>query len=88
MLRKLIAVVTPLLGAGLTFATVYLLLRMTVETELMEDSLRRSLAIFGIFIAGVLLLLASVYVCTRVAVFLFARPQAGQKTDEPGNLPR
>ena len=88
MLRRLIAVLTPLLGAGLTFATVYLLLRMTVETELMEDSLRRSLAIFGIFVAGVVLLLASVYVCTRVAVFLFARPAAGQKTEEPGSPPR
>jgi len=88
MLRKLIAVVTPLVGAGLTFATVYLLLRMTVETELMEDSLRRTLAILGILVAGVLLLLASVYVCTRVAVFLFARPAPGQKTEEPGKPPR
>jgi hypothetical protein len=87
MIRNLIAVLTPLLGAVLTLASVFLLLYMTVETELMEDPLRRTLAIFGTLAAGVLLLMGSVYICTRVAVIIFrrrpSRGNASGATNQP-----
>ena len=73
MMRRLISALTALLGVALTLASVFLLLYMTVETELMEDSLRRTLAILGTLAAGVVLLVGSVYICTRVAVLVFRR---------------
>jgi hypothetical protein len=88
MIRRLISVVTPLLGAALTLASVFLLLYMTVQAELMEDSVRRTLAILGTLAAGVLLLMGSVYICTRVAVFLFARKPSNRTAAGPGTQPR
>ena len=77
--RKLLAVVAPLLGAALTLASVFLLLQMTVRTELMEDPLQRNLAILGTLVAGVLLLVGSVYVSTRIGVLLFSRKTPAEK---------
>ena len=88
MLRKLIAVLTPLLGAALTLASVFLLLFMTVQADLMEDPLRRSLAIVATLGAGVLLLVGSVYLCTRVAVLIFARRPGEQTPPGPPGSPR
>jgi len=88
MLRKLAAVIAPLLGVALTLASVFLLLRMTVETELLEEPLERNLAIVGTLLVGVFLLVGSVYVSTRIAVLLF-----GQKHEQnaehaaPSNRP-
>lgn len=76
MLRKTLAVIAPLLGVALTLASVFLLLRMTVEAELMEEPIPRNLAILGTLVAGVFLLVGSVYVSTRMAVLLFARKSA------------
>jgi hypothetical protein len=73
MLRRLVAVIAPLLGVAFTLASVFLLLRMTVETELMEEPIARNLAILGTLVAGVFLLVTSVYVSTRIAVLLFRR---------------
>lgn len=84
MIHKLIAVITPLLGAVLTLASVFALLYMTVQAELMDDPLRRTLAILGTLAAGVLLLMGSVYLCTRVAVVVFGRSSA---TPNPGSPP-
>jgi len=72
MFRRLLAIIAPLLGVALTLASVFLLLRMTVQSELMEDPLLRNLAILGTMIAGVILLVGSVYVSTRIAVLLFS----------------
>ena len=88
MLRKLIAVLTPLLGAALTLASVFLLLFMTVQADLMEDPLRRSLAIVATLGAGVLLLVGSVYLCTRVAVLIFARRPGEHTPPGPPGSPR
>jgi hypothetical protein len=79
MVRRLLAVVAPLLGVALTLASVFLLLRMTVEVELMEDPLSRNLAILGTLAAGVLLLVGSVYVSTRITVLLFSRKAPAEK---------
>ena len=88
MLRKLAAVIAPLLGVALTLASVFLLLRMTVEAELMEEPLQRNLAIAGTLVAGVLLLVGSVYVSTRIAVFLFGRKTAENAgASAPANAP-
>jgi len=79
MVRKLLAVVAPLLGVALTLASTFLLLRMTVQTELMEDPLKRNLAILGTLVAGVLLLVGSVYISTRLTVLLFSRKGPTEK---------
>jgi len=73
MVQKLLAVVAPLLGVALTLASAFLLLGMTVQTELLEDPLQRNLAILGTLVAGVLLLVGSVYISTRLTVLLFSR---------------
>jgi hypothetical protein len=83
MFRKLIALLTLLLSAALTLASVILLLAMTDKAELMDDPLRRGLAIFGTLLAGILLLMGSVYLCTRVAVRLFAGRGAPQGSAAP-----
>jgi hypothetical protein len=79
MVRKLLAVVAPLLGVALTLASTFLLLRMTVQSELMEDPLQRNLAILGTLVAGVLLLVGSVYISTRLTVLLFSREMPAEK---------
>jgi hypothetical protein len=77
--RRLLGVVAPLLGVALTLASVFLLLQMTVKAELMEDPLPRNLAILGTLVAGVLLLVGSVYVSTRIGVLLFSRKASAEK---------
>ena len=79
MARKLLAVVAPLLGVALTLASEFLLMRMTAQSELMEDPLQRNLAILGTLVAGVLLLVGSVYICTRLAALLFSREAPAEK---------
>jgi len=82
MVQKLLAVIAPLLGVALTLASVFLLLHMTVQAELMEDPLQRNLAILGTLVAGVCLLVGSVYVTTRIAVLLFSREK---RREQPGH---
>jgi len=72
MIRKFLAVIAPLLGVALTLASVFLLLHMTVRSELMEDPLARNLAMLGTMIAGVILLVGSVYISTRITVLLLS----------------
>ena len=88
MLRKFIALLIPLLSVALTLASVILLLAMTDKAELMDDPLRRSLAIFGTLLAGILLLMGSVYLCTRVAVRLFSSRGGPQSSAGPVKPPR
>ena len=79
MVRKLLVMVAPLLGVALTLASAFLLLRMTVQTDLLEDPLQRNLAILGTLVAGVLLLVGSVYISTRITVLLFSREGPAEK---------
>ena len=72
MIRRLLTIVTPLLGAAFTLASVFVLLWVTLRIELMESAPLRTLWIIGAVIGGVILLVGSVYICTRVAVLLFA----------------
>jgi len=72
MIRRLLGMVASLLGAALILASAFLLLYMTVQSELMENPLARNLAMLGTLIAGVFLLMGSVYLSTRIAVLLFA----------------
>lgn len=85
MFRRLLAIIAPLLGVALTLASVFLLLRMTVQAELMENPLLRNLAILGTVIAGVILLVGSVYVSTRIAVLLFSRNEPVEKSEGAGD---
>ena len=79
MMRGLLAVVAPLLGAVLTLASVFLLLHMTIQTDLIEDALPRNLAILGTLVAGILLLVGSVYISTRLTVLLFSDKLPAEK---------
>ena len=72
LMHRVWAVSALLLGVALTLASVFLLLHMTLRAELMEDVLPRTFAMLGALVAGVLLLMGSVYISTRIAVFLFA----------------
>jgi hypothetical protein len=85
--QKLLALVAPLLGVALTLASVFLLLGMTVRLELLEDPIQRHLAILGTLVAGVFLLVGSVYVATRISVHLFSGKE-GEQPSEGGNEPR
>jgi hypothetical protein len=85
MFRRFLAILAPLLGVALTLASVFLLLHMTVQSELMEDPLARNLAMLGTLVAGVLLLVGSVYVSTRIAVSLFSGEPPKEKPVNPGD---
>jgi heme/copper-type cytochrome/quinol oxidase subunit 2 len=87
IVQKLLAVIAPLLGVALTLASVFLLLWMTVQSELLEDPIQRHLAILGTMVAGVFLLVGGVYVTTRISVRLFSGKARGQPP-EGGNDPR
>ena len=66
-----------LVGVGLTLASVLALLEATLRIELMENMLLRSLAVLATLVGGVLLLVSSVYLYIRLAVFLFdGEPQS------------
>lgn len=80
-MRRLLGLIVLLLGAALTLASVFLLLHMTVQAELMENVLPRNLAMLGTLIAGVFLLMGSVYICTRIAVLLFS---GKKQAENPG----
>ena len=62
-----------LVGVGLTLASVLALLEATLRIELMEDLLLRFLAEMATLVFGVLLLVSSVFLYIRLAVFLFGR---------------
>ena len=84
LMHRVLAVFAPLLGVALTLGSVFLLLYMTVRAELMEDALPRTFAMFGALIAGVLLLMGSVYISTRIAVALFSRKDHPEIPGWPG----
>jgi hypothetical protein len=87
-MRRLLTIVVPLLGVVTTLASVFLLLRMTVATELLEEPIQRNLAIFGTMIAGVILLLGSVYISTRITVLLIGeRPPRTFSNVRPDGTP-
>ncbi|HTQ85732.1 MAG TPA: hypothetical protein VMI93_05945 [Candidatus Solibacter sp.] len=86
IVRKLLAIIAPLLGVALTLASVFLLLYMTVQSELMEDPLLRNLAIFGTLIAGVLLLVGGVYISTRIIVLLLSGKTPAEKSVNTSDL--
>jgi len=86
IVRKLLAIIAPLLGVALTLASVFLLLYMTVQSELMEDPLLRNLAIFGTLIAGVLLLVGGVYISTRIIVLLLSGKTPAEKSVKTSDL--
>lgn len=71
MLRVLTTIVAMLMGAVVTLASVLLLLEATWRIELMESEMLRGAAILGTFVAGVVVLIGSVYLYTRLAVLLF-----------------
>jgi hypothetical protein len=60
-----------IVGVAFTLASVLALLEVTLRIELMEDVVLRSLAQIATLVGGVLLLVASVFLSVRLAVFLF-----------------
>jgi hypothetical protein len=66
-----------IVGVGFTLASVLVLLEVTLRIELMEDVVLRSLAQIATLVGGVLLLVSSVFLSVRLAVFLFdGEPQS------------
>lgn len=60
-----------IVGVAFTLASVLALLDLTLRVELMENALVRSLAQCATLVGGVMLLVASVFLYVRLAVFLF-----------------
>lgn len=71
MRRVFTTTLAMLVGVALTLASVLALLEATLRIELMEDVLLRSLAQLATLVGGVLLLVSSVFLYIRLAVFLF-----------------
>lgn len=68
-----------LAGVVLTLACVFLLLRAVLAITLIAHPALHALAVLGTLVFGVLLLLGSVYLTTRIAVHLLG--------DSPGTPP-
>jgi hypothetical protein len=71
MFRTLLAVFAALLGCLLSLGSVLLLLWITLKIEMMENAWLRAAAILGALVAGVVLLMGSVFFSTRTAVLIF-----------------
>jgi hypothetical protein len=71
MKRVFATALAMVVGVALTLASVLALLEVTLRIELMEDVVLRSLAELATLVGGVLLLVTSVFLYTRLAVFLF-----------------
>ncbi len=78
MKRLLAAVLAMILGVALTLAAVGVLMLATRSIERMASPLLRALAIGAVLCLGVALLVGSVFLATRLAVWL-----SGKGPDEP-----
>ncbi len=72
MKKVLAAVLTTLLVVAMALAAVFLLVGATITVAQMGSPLLRAIAVTLELILGVLLLVGTVYVATRVAVLLFS----------------
>lgn len=72
MKKVLAAVLTTLLVVAMALAAVFLLVGATITVAQMASPLLRAIAVTLELILGVLLLVGTVYVATRVAVLLFS----------------
>ncbi len=75
MKRILTTAVAMLVGVVLTLASVLALLKATLRVELIENAWLLALAVLVTLVGGVLLLLLSVFLYVRLAVFLFGGEQ-------------
>ena len=64
-----------LAGVVLTLACVYLLLRAVLAIAAISHPALHALAVLGTLVFGVLLLLGSIYLTTRIAVHLLGGPE-------------
>ena len=77
MKRFLTTALAMIIGVAFTLAAVLVLLEVTLRIEIMENVLVRSLAQIATLVGGVLLLVSSVFLYVRLAVFLFdGEPQS------------
>ncbi len=78
MKRLLVAALTPLLVVAMTLAGVFVLVSASIEVAQMNSPLLRAVAVVAELTLGVLLLVGTVYLATRVAVLIF-----GDKSPNP-----
>ncbi len=71
MKRILAAVLTALLGVGMTLVAMLVLVRATLTVAQMSNPLLQALAVVAELVLGVLLLVGTVYMTTRLAVRIF-----------------
>lgn len=71
MKKMLAAVITALLTVAMTLAAVFVLVGATLTVAQMSSPFLRAVAVVAELILGVLLLVGTVYLATRVAVHIF-----------------
>ncbi len=71
MKRILAAVLTALLGVGMTLVAMLVLVRATLTVAQMSNPLLQALAVVAELVLGVVLLVGTVYMTTRLAVRIF-----------------
>jgi hypothetical protein len=79
MKRLLAAALTALLVVAMTLAAVFVLVGASIAVAQMNSPLMRGVAVAAELTLGVLLLVGTVYLATRVAVLIF-----GDKSPNPG----
>ena len=80
MKRFLAAALTALLVVAMTLAAVFVLVGASIAVAQMNSPVMRGVAVAAELTLGVLLLVGTVYLATRVAVFIFGDkpPNAGR----------
>jgi hypothetical protein len=78
MKRILAAVLTAMLGVGMTLVAMLVLVRATLTVARMSNPLLWALAVVAELVLGVVLLVGTVYMTTRLAVRIF-----GVRPSEP-----
>ena len=78
MKRFLAAALTALLVVAMTLAAVFVLVGASIKVAQMNSPLLRAVAVAAELTLGVLLLVGTVYLATRVAVLIF-----GEKSPNP-----
>lgn len=71
MIRILAAVLTALLAVGMTLVAMLVLVRATLTVAQMSNPLLQALAVVAELVLGVVLLVGTVYMTTRLAVRIF-----------------
>jgi len=84
MKKILAAVLTALLIVLITLAAVFSLVEAALNVAAMTSPVLRALALCAELVLGILLLLSTVYLATRIAVRIYGGPRPPGASPSPG----